>query len=158
MSNIISFKQMEKSDIDGVLEVENKSFSIPWSRHSFEKEMENELAYYVIAKCGDDVAGYGGIWFIAGEGHITNIAVHPSSRKKGIGKKILDELISESLKRNVLAMTLEVRVSNEVAIGLYSSYGFKAAGTRPKYYHDNGEDALIMWKELNNEQYSDIGN
>ena len=158
MSNILSLKQMEKSDIDGVLEVENKSFSIPWSRHSFEKEMENELAYYVIAKYGDEVVGYGGIWFIAGEGHITNVAVHPSGRKKGIGKKILDELIRESLNRNVLAITLEVRVSNEVAIGLYSSYGFKPAGTRPKYYHDNGEDALIMWKELDNEQYSDTGN
>ncbi|AHM57060.1 ABC-type nitrate/sulfonate/bicarbonate transport system, permease component RimI [Peptoclostridium acidaminophilum DSM 3953] len=148
MSNIYEIREMTADDIDGVLEVENISFKTPWSRDSFEKEMENSLAFYLVVSSDDGIAGYGGIWFIAGEGHITNIAVHPDFRNRGLGRAIVKGLIEESLKRKIEAMTLEVRISNETAIGLYKSLGFKSAGVRPGYYTDSNEDALIMWKEL----------
>lgn len=148
MSNIYEIREMTADDIDGVLEVENISFKTPWSRDSFEKEMENSLAFYLVVSSDDGIAGYGGIWFIAGEGHITNIAVHTDFRNRGLGRAIVKGLIEESLKRKIEAMTLEVRISNETAIGLYKSLGFKSAGVRPGYYTDSNEDALIMWKEL----------
>jgi len=148
MSNIYEIREMTAEDIDGVFEVEKLCFKTPWSRDSFEKEMENPLAFYLVAQSGDVIAGYGGIWFIAGEGHITNIAVHPDFRSRGLGRAIVMGLIEESKKQKIEAMTLEVRASNDKAIGLYESLGFKSAGVRPGYYTDSNEDALIMWKEL----------
>lgn len=148
MSSIYEIREMTADDIDGVFEVERLCFKTPWSRDSFEKEMENPLAFYLIVQSGDVIAGYGGIWFIAGEGHITNIAVHPDFRSRGLGRAIVMGLIEESINRKIEAVTLEVRVSNNKAIGLYESLGFESAGVRPGYYTDSNEDALIMWKEL----------
>lgn len=81
-----------------------------------------------------------------GGGRITNIAVHPEFRGMGIGNKILEELIKLCEKRNIPSMTLEVRISNTIAQNLYKKFGFKEAGVRKKYYGDNDEDALIMWR------------
>ena len=93
------------------------------------------------------IVGYGGLWLSVDEGHITTIAVAPEYRGRGIGELILNGLIDQGMVLNADMLTLEVRVSNLVAQQLYLKYGFKAAGTRPRYYTDNGEDALIMWTE-----------
>jgi ribosomal-protein-alanine N-acetyltransferase len=93
------------------------------------------------------IVGYGGLWLSVDEGHITTIAVAPEFRGRGIGELILNGLIDQGMALNADMLTLEVRVSNLVAQQLYLKYGFKPSGTRPRYYTDNGEDALIMWTE-----------
>jgi len=145
----VRLRQMTLEDVDGVMAIEKASFTTPWSRGAFIKEVtENKLAFYTVAEIAGVIVGYAGVWLIVDEGHITNIAVAPEYRGREIGKKILEELIRELKNRKILRVTLEVRESNEVAIGLYKSYGFIILGRRPGYYTDNGEDALIMWKDI----------
>jgi ribosomal-protein-alanine N-acetyltransferase len=93
------------------------------------------------------IVGYGGLWLSVDEGHITTIAVAPEYRGRGIGELALNGLIDQALALNADMLTLEVRVSNLVAQQLYLKYGFRPSGTRPRYYTDNSEDALIMWTE-----------
>ncbi|AAK80784.1 ribosomal-protein-alanine N-acetyltransferase [Clostridium acetobutylicum] len=137
---------LEKDDIDSIIEIENLCFPTPWTKESMEGELRNKFAKYVVIKNNNLVVGYGGLWLIIDEGHITNIAVHPEFRGMGIGNKILEELIKLCEKRNIPSMTLEVRISNTIAQNLYKKFGFKEAGVRKKYYGDNDEDALIMWR------------
>jgi [ribosomal protein S18]-alanine N-acetyltransferase len=102
------------------------------------------------------IVGYGGLWLSVDEGHITTIAVAPEYRGRGIGELILNGLIDQALALNADMLTLEVRVSNLVAQQLYLKYGFRPSGTRPRYYTDNGEDALIMWTEsIHSTQYQE---
>lgn len=145
----IIIKEMTEEHIDDVLEIEKISFTTPWSKDSFVVEItQNMLAKYVVAEVDGKIVGYGGIWLIIDEGHITNIAVHKDYRGLGVSKKIIEGLINVCSQRNIRAMTLEVRKTNEVAKNLYKQYGFKEYGIRPKYYADNNEDAIIMWKRI----------
>jgi ribosomal-protein-alanine N-acetyltransferase len=93
------------------------------------------------------IVGYGGVWLSVDEGHITTIAVAPEWRGRGVGELLLNSLIDQAIFLGADVLTLEVRVSNLVAQQLYLKYGFRPAGTRPRYYTDNSEDALIMWTE-----------
>lgn len=93
------------------------------------------------------IVGYGGVWLTVDEAHITTIAVTPAHRGYGVGELLLNALIDHAYELHAQTITLEVRVSNTVAQKLYIKYGFQPAGTRPRYYTDNGEDALIMWTE-----------
>ncbi|MBU3195082.1 ribosomal protein S18-alanine N-acetyltransferase [Clostridium algidicarnis] len=145
MSNIKIFP-MTYEDIDDVLAISFLSFPISWSRESFLTEIENNFSYYVVAKSDDVIVGFGGTWIIIDESHITNIAVHPRFRGLGIGELILKSLIDLGKPHFISSMTLEVRASNVVAISLYNKFGFKEEGRRKRYYEDNGEDALILWK------------
>jgi ribosomal-protein-alanine N-acetyltransferase len=140
---------MKFEDIDQVCEIENLSFTTPWSRESFESEItKNNLAKYLVAKVDGRVAAYGGMWVVLDEGHITNIAVHPDYRGQKIGERLVQTLIGTAKENNVANITLEVRASNEVARNLYRKLGFEDSGLRKGYYSDTGEDAVIMWKEL----------
>ncbi|HHW30747.1 MAG TPA: ribosomal protein S18-alanine N-acetyltransferase [Clostridiaceae bacterium] len=135
--------------IDGIMIVENLSFRIPWSRNSITDEItKNSFAKYICARIGNQIVGYAGMWIICGEGHITNIAVHPEFRRNGIGSRLLSKLVEIARENDVYAMTLEVRKSNLGAQELYKKHGFKPSGIRKAYYSDNGEDAIIMWKEI----------
>lgn len=145
----IKIKPMEKSDIDAVIAIEEKAYGPHhWSKESFMGELSNELAKYfsVYSESGDLIA-YCGCWQILEEAHITNIAVDPDFRQKHIGEAMLKTIIDECYKNMAKYITLEVRVGNKPAIGLYEKYGFKSLGTRKGYYQDNNEDALIMWTE-----------
>lgn len=146
----ISIREMIESDLDKIMEIENKAFNPPWSREAFLLELKNNLlAKYIVAEVDGEIAGYGGIWLIIDEGHITNIAVDEKYRGLGVGSKILEGLIQLCNDRNMTAMTLEVRKTNEVAKSLYKKYGFMEYGIRKGYYRDNNEDAIIMWKDVN---------
>jgi len=140
---------MRLRDLDQVLRIERLSFSAPWSRAAFLSELlENDRARYFVARIGDQVVGYTGMWIIIDEGHITNVAVHPHWRNRGIATQLLDALHDVARANGVRRMTLEVRKSNIVAHTLYEKLGFRDAGIRRAYYRDNNEDAIIMWKEL----------
>ncbi len=144
---MIKVERMKLKHIEQVYAIEKDSFSIPWTREDFRKEVEeNERAIYVVAVEGVKVLGYGGMWHIVNEGHITNVAVKEECRKKGIGSMILEELIKISIENEMIGITLEVRVGNSDAMKLYSKYGFKVEGYRKNYYSDTREDAIVMWK------------
>ena len=147
-NNNIVIRPMTIDDVDGVFEVEKNCFEHYWSKGEFEKEMKNDVARYLVADIYGKIVGYVGIWFVAGEGHITNVAVHSDYRGQKIGDILIKHLVKMCEDNNVFAMTLEVRVSNIVAQNLYKKYGFKLAGIRKEYYSDNKEDAMIMWSQL----------
>lgn len=143
----IEIVTLTSEHINSILKIDALSFSTPWSRESFQNEIENnKFARYVVAKRDEMVIGYAGMWIILDEGHITNIAVHPEYRGIGAGSKLLDALIKICKIESVKSMTLEVRKSNTIAQSLYTKYGFIEEGIRKEYYADNKEDAIIMWK------------
>lgn len=145
--NSIRLDNMTIDDLEYVLEIEENSFSIPWSRESLVSEItKNELAKYIVARSDNVIVGYAGIWKILDEGHITNIAVCPEQRRKKIGSKMVEGLINLANDLGINSLTLEVRESNISAQNLYEKFGFEVCGMRKKYYSDNDEDALIMWK------------
>ncbi|MBA1333988.1 MAG: Ribosomal-protein-S18p-alanine acetyltransferase [Firmicutes bacterium] len=144
---VVSLMSME--DLEGVVEIEKASFAIPWSWQAFVQELKNNrFAHYLTAKLGDEVIAYGGMWFVLDEAHITNIAVHPGYRSKGIGSLLLEEMIRYAVDKGIESFTLEVRASNYTALRLYKKKGFLEAGVRKGYYSDNNEDAVIMWKRV----------
>lgn len=140
---------MDENDIDDVLEISNLSFSSPWSRLSYEQELNNSLAKYFVAKIDNKVVGFIGTWIIVDESHITNVAVHPNYRKLGIGSKLIESMLNYCNEKNCTAYTLEVRESNKAAISVYEKHGFIIDGIRKEYYQDNKENALLMWLRIN---------
>ncbi len=140
----VMVRPMCLEDIDGVMEIEHGSFAVPWTRQDLVGELSNTAARYFVVIEDGMVAAYAGTWLIIDEGHITNVAVHPQRRGRGYGALVLSALMQAAVDVGVTYMTLEVRVSNEPALGLYKKLGFKKAGLRKKYYEDNGEDAHIM--------------
>lgn len=142
-------RRMAGKDIDVVAEIEALSFPVPWSKGAFEKEIKkNLMARYLVVESEEKVLAFGGMWFIIDEAHVTNIAVHPQYRGKQLGKQLVQAMIQEAVTVGMTKMTLEVRRSNLIAQNLYKNLGFISCGVRPAYYEDNGEDAIIMWKEL----------
>jgi len=140
-------REMTVDDLADVHEVERLSFPTPWSTNAFLRELtENIYADYIVAAVRGRVIGYAGMWVVIDEAHVTNIAVHPEFRGRGIGERLLCELFVRAKARGARRMTLEVRPSNEVARHLYEKHGFVARGLRKGYYSDTGEDAIIMWK------------
>ncbi len=146
--NALSFRLMTKADIDIIADIEKRCFSVPWSRKMIEDDFKNGLTYYIICEKKGKPIGYAEMWHVVNEGHITNVAVVPEEQGKGTGKRLMEELIQLAKQKHMIGMTLEVRVSNEIAKHLYESFGFKAEDIRPEYYSDNRESALIMWKNL----------
>ncbi|MCX7883461.1 MAG: ribosomal protein S18-alanine N-acetyltransferase [Caloramator sp.] len=145
--NDVVFRNMELSYIDDVYLIEKLSFASPWQRESFYCELTtNKCALYRVAVKDGIVIAYGGMWIMLDEAHITNIAVHPEYRGIGVGNMLIEDMINCCRERGVHSITLEVRQSNIPAINLYKKYNFKEVAVRKKYYTDNNEDAIIMWK------------
>lgn len=142
----VKLSLMQEEDLNEVLEISTMSLKESWTLDSFTKELTNPLAKYIVAKYDDKTVGFAGVWTIVDEGHITNIAVHPDYRKKGIGSQLVNSLIEHSSKWGCNALTLEVRASNTPAKNLYKKFDFVEEGIRKNYYKDNKEDAIIMWR------------
>ena len=138
---------MEQHHLDEVLAIEESSFTTPWSRDALERELtENTLAVYIVATEDGRVVGYAGMWHVVTEGHITNVAVTETCRRRGIAGMMLKWLLDTAEHRGMMGVTLEVRITNAAAQRLYTKYGFKPEGFRKQYYTDTKEDAVIMWK------------
>ncbi|MGE7604698.1 ribosomal protein S18-alanine N-acetyltransferase [Peribacillus sp. NPDC097675] len=146
MSKTMTFRMMKTEDIEQVLNVEKQSFTLPWTREAFFNELNNnEYAVYLVIEDDGKIAGYCGAWIVIDESHITNIAILPEYRGQKLGEALLRKMIEISISMGVVRMTLEVRVSNAVAISLYEKLGFQKGGIRKRYYTDNQEDAYVMW-------------
>ncbi len=136
---------MTLDDIPGVHTIERSSFTVPWPDDAYRNELlTNRLASYVVARSGEEVIGFAGLWVMVDEAHVTTFAVDPGWRRRGIGERLLIALLDLAVARRAREATLEVRLSNMPARRLYEKYGFRPVGIRPRYYSDNGEDALIM--------------
>lgn len=147
----ITVNKMSMEDLDGVYQIDKEAFPIPWQRSSFEEELKNVLATYLVAKMDEKIVGYLGMWFIMDECHITNIAVSTSYRRMGIAKKLINEMLKLCKTHATSYILLEVRANNIPAQKLYESFGFKIDGIRKNYYKNpNGtrEDAVLMTKEF----------
>jgi ribosomal-protein-alanine N-acetyltransferase len=141
----LTLRAMEERDLDAIVELEKLSFPTPWSRQSFESELfRNSHARYAVAEYQRCVIGYGGMWLVCDETHVTNIAVHPTFRGRGVGRLLLRTMMLTATMLGATRMLLEVRPSNRVAQKLYFAHGFRPVGVRPKYYSNDGEDALIL--------------
>jgi ribosomal-protein-alanine N-acetyltransferase len=143
----LAIEPMRRRHLDEVLPIEERSYPKPWSRGVFLSELElarKDDRYYVVARADGGVIGYGGLMFVMGDAHVTNIAVTADRQRSGVGTRLLAALAWEAIRRGCEAMTLEVRVSNTGAQTLYRSFGFAPAGVRQRYY-ENTEDAIVMW-------------
>jgi ribosomal-protein-alanine N-acetyltransferase len=139
---------MGLEDVPDVHRIEAASFPMPWPDYAFRQELQtNRLAHYMVVRAGNETVAYGGLWLLVDEAHITTFAVLPEWRRRGVGGRLMVALMDLALRLNARVMTLEVRLSNRPARDLYAHFGFKPVGVRPRYYSDNGEDALIMTTE-----------
>jgi ribosomal-protein-alanine N-acetyltransferase len=137
--------RMRSDDLDDVVAIERVSFTLPWSRGAFLYEMEqNRVARCWVMREDHRVVGYLCLWEIGEEIHITNVAVHPEFRRRGIARTLLCAVLDDARHRGLRVIALEVRPSNREARTLYDSLGFRAVGRRKGYYYDTGEDALVM--------------
>lgn len=142
----IRVRQMRPADVSQVVVIENASSATPWSRAMFLSELGRPGTIDLVAEQGGDVLGYIMVSRYADVWHILNLCVRQQQRGQGLGGRMLDELFTRAGGKPHLGFTLEVRVSNDVAIRLYRRKGFLDHGIRPGYYSDNGEDAIIMWR------------
>ena len=139
---------MTLEDLPAVHAIERASFAVPWPDDAYRNEIRtNRLASYVVARLGEDVVGFAGLWVMVDEAHVTTFAVDPRWRRRGVGERLLLALLDLAVTRLAREATLEVRLSNLPARKLYEKHGFRPVGIRPRYYSDNGEDALIMTTE-----------
>ena len=149
----VRVRRLAYSDLPAVISIERRSFPTPWSLAMFVLELSKPSGVCLAAETGDgaerELVGYlicsryDTVW------HVMNISVDPDRRRRGIASALLDALISriDEVEGQAYAqITLEVRRSNAGAIALYERYGFRSAGVRRRYYQDNGEDAVIMWR------------
>lgn len=142
-------RRMTLRDLNNVYEIEKESYSHPWNKLEFVKELKgNKFAHYFVCLLDGKIVGFLGMWVVFEEAHITNIAVSPSFRKRGIGSMFVDFSISFARSKSAKRIVLEVRISNEEAISLYIRKGFKVASIKKNYYLDNFEDAYEMIKEI----------
>ncbi len=149
VDNDLIIQVMKMQDLDEVMKVEQQCFTIPWSRYSFTQELkDDQLSQYLIARHLGKIIGYVGIWVVLDEAHVTNVGVLPEYRGKGIGELLMRSIMAVAKTRGAKRMGLEVRKSNFVAQNLYSKLGFEPVRIRRRYYIDDGEDAVIMWKDL----------
>mgnify|MGYP002591167136 FL=1 len=139
-------RRMEERDLAAVAELEKLCFSENWSYHILESGIHSPYDVYYVFEQEGKIRGYCNLRVLAGEGEVQRIAVHPDSRRLGLGRKMMDAMVEYAIRERAYAISLEVRESNLAARNLYESYGFTAEAVRKGYYRNPSEDAVIMWK------------
>ena len=160
---MISIRTMTEYDIPSVAELEKMVFSDPWSEKVYRETYKITGVEYVVAvddeKYGDaQIIGAAGVRNIAGTGEITNVMVMPEYRHKGVGRRMMEELIERGRILGASELTLEVRINNTHARRLYEELGFKCEGIRPRFYRNPEEDAAIYWLRKSDESTNCIHN
>jgi ribosomal-protein-alanine N-acetyltransferase len=145
MTPPLDIRRLTYADLPQIIAIERRAFPTPWSLAMFVLELSKPSGICLVALVEGRVVGYlvcsryDVVW------HVMNVAVDPEQRRRGIATAMLEQLFAQADKPGE-QYTLEVRTSNDPAIALYEHFGFESAGVRPGYYHDNKEDALIMWR------------
>ena len=136
------------ADLDAVLEIDAESFLRPWTREMYEAELRNPAVTRIfLVRDGEQVLGYCATWFLPGELHINNVAIRPAHRRQHLARFLLGQVLATAHAAGCHRATLEVRESNLAARRLYEGLGFRLTGTRPAYYAEPVEDALILWRD-----------
>ena len=138
---------MHAAHVAQIAQLEKICFSDPWSERSIASELDNKLAFWLVATEGETVAGYIGSQTVMEETDMMNVAVHPDFRRQGIAEALVSGLVEHLKAMGSHCLTLEVRASNAPAIALYEKLGFAEIGRRKNYYRNPREDALILRKE-----------
>jgi len=142
---LITIRRMEGRDIPEVLEIDRSSFTLPWTERAYRYEVEeNKAARCWVATLDDRVVAMLVLWIILDEAHIATVATHPHYRRQGLGSRLLTRALVSAHEEGAVKALLEVRARHTTAQKLYRNLGFVEVGRRPKYYHDNDEDALLM--------------
>lgn len=160
----VTIAPMRPRHLGQVLAIERSVYPKPWSRSVFQTELAQPDSRRYLVALGPATAwwrarpvmGYAGLMLAVGEAHITTVAVHPAHHRRKIASRLLHALLTQARARGAASATLEVRVANRGAQRLYGGFGFSPVGTRPGYYAETGEDALIMWAyELQSQEFAD---
>jgi len=141
----VSVEPMRRGDVQTISSIERRCYTTPWHENAYYTELTNRSACYLVARLDGNVVGYGGMWVIMDESHITTLAVDAPYRGRKIGERLLHQLLEEAIVMGAARATLEVREGNLVAQRLYHKYGFRNVGVRKNYYTDNSENAIVMW-------------
>lgn len=141
---MIAVREMQPDDVQAAAELEKEIFSQPWSRQGFLDALQLENTVFLVAEEAGELLGYIGMYCALDEGEITNVAVAPQQRCRGIGGNLMEEIKKAALMRGLSSIVLEVRVSNHEAIRLYERNGFVNLGIRKGFYEMPKEDAYIM--------------
>lgn len=151
---------MRPDDLEEVMVIEREAFRHPWSLELFRRELEHDWSTILVGveplssasgKGSERIVAFLIFWLVHDEVHILNVAVAPEHRRKGIARILMAECEKRAHQANAALMTLEVRRSNQAALDLYREFDYRAVGVRPNYYVDEGEDAIVMVKELKRE-------
>ncbi len=132
------------SDLEALTALEQECFSLPWTREQLEGELPDEGHEFLVAEENAELLGYIGMMSVLDEGYISNVAVMPAARRRGIGRTLVREILARAETRGLSFVTLEVREHNDAAIALYAGEGFLPVGRRRGYYERPREDALLM--------------
>jgi len=153
----IELTAMRRRHIPQVMDIERRVYPRPWTMTLFLSEIvQKSTRFYIVARAHRRVVGYAGLMVFGEEAHVTNIAVDPDVHRRKVASRLLFAAVAEARRRGAAACTLEVRVANHAAQGLYQQFGFAPVGIRKNYYAETGEDALIMWAEgLQTAAYAD---
>ena len=151
--DVAVIQSMTADDLDAVHAVASASFGAPWSRETFAEELERDWALLRVLRPTprEPACAFVNFWIVRDEVHVLNLATHPEHRRRGFARRLLEDTLAYARARHVRYVTLEVRRSNIAAIKLYRALGFASIGVRPKYYAEDGEDALVMLLTLDPE-------
>lgn len=147
-----AFRAMRPEDLERVVEIEQSAFARPWSRDLIAREMAHDWSSILLAvepaPGGEAVLGLVVFWLVHDEVHVLNVAVAPEARRRGVARALMREVERRGAGRGARIATLEVRRSNQAALELYRSLGYRKVGVRPRYYAEEGEDAIVMERAL----------
>jgi ribosomal-protein-alanine N-acetyltransferase len=159
----LSLELMREADVNTVQEIEREIFATPWPRNAYYRELASRAsAHYVVLRhegmdevpsrfrlpdLDPTLVGYGGMWRMYDEAHVTTIGVRRDLQHNGYGRILFAGLVQASYDMGAKWITLEVRTTNDNAMKMYEAFGFKVIGRRKGYYTDNGEDAIVMWSD-----------
>ncbi len=150
----ITFRPMVETDIATVLDIERRTYPEPWSEGVFRDELGQSSRVYLVAEREGQLIGFAGLMLVEDDAHVTTLAVDSAVRQRGVGTRLMLELVAAVLDRGARNLTLEVRATNEGAQRLYNRFGMSAVGVRKHYYRD--DDAVIMWvTDIDQPEYGD---
>jgi ribosomal-protein-alanine N-acetyltransferase len=149
----LAFRPVTEADLPRIMEIEASGFQHPWSEQLLRNELANAWSHLLAAVEGPPgqagrIVGYIVFWLVHDEVHVLNVGTAPEARRRGVGRALMDQAVAAGRGRGARLSTLEVRRSNQAAIALYRSLGYRQVGVRPNYYAEEREDAIVMTLEL----------